>query len=120
MIKINMKPFTDTGIKITPELTDDWVISSSLRNNQITLFSNKLSVGFDVPLSSFINDLKRLNITITGDKLIGNFLFDGSRHIYSDLEYNSWLAEQENINANFYQKTGNKTSPFKAGIHCRP
>jgi len=120
MIKINMRPFTDTGFKITPELTDDWVISSSFRNNQITLFSNKLSVGFDVPLSSFINDLKRLNITITGDKLIGNFLFDGSRHIYSDLEYNSWLAEQENINANFYQKTGNKTSPFKAGIHCRP
>jgi len=58
-------------------------------------------------------------ITFSGNCIVIDDIYFDINHISIINPLVSYYKEQASFSF-FIKKTGNKTSPFKAGIHCRP
>ena len=106
-----MKAFTNNGVRVKPELTDDWTIDINAYV-VLTVSSEKLGLKIEVRTSlipDFFKKIKKDGIQIIGNKVIGNYLVSSDLVLISDQE----LALNETINwieGGVYQEGTN--SPF--------
>ena len=106
-----MKAFTNNGVKIKPELTDDWTIDINAYT-VLTVSSEKLGLKIEVRTSlipDFFKKIKKDGVQIIGNKIIGNYLVSSDLVLISDQE----LALNEAINwveGGVYQE--GKNNPF--------
>ena len=91
-----MKAFTNNGVRVKPELTDDWTIDINAYVI-LTVSSEKLGLKIEVRTSlipDFFKKIKKDGIQIIGNKVIGNYLISSDLVLVSDQE----LALNETIN----------------------
>lgn len=91
-----MKTFINNGVKIKPELTDDWTINFDAYTN-ITVSSEKLGLNIMIKMSrvpDFFYKIKKDGIQMIGNKVIGNYLVSSDLVLISDQE----LVLNETIN----------------------
>lgn len=91
-----MKTFTNNGVRVKPELTDDWTINFDMYTN-ITVSSEKLGLNIMIRMSlvpDFFNKIKKDGIQIIGNKIVGSYLVSSDLVLISDQE----LALNKSIN----------------------
>lgn len=89
------KPFTSGGKKIIPTVANDWELQAkSYRTNDgVALYSPSLNTTiYDLDFRSFLNFLIKENVTMTGNKITGNFIIGQARVLRKESDYNETMS----------------------------
>lgn len=98
--------FIDQGNRVSPKLTDDWVLGASFKEGNLNISSQKLNLSFNIPDGQFLLNSLRLNIQLSSNNtLIGSFIFSKKREIFDEYEYREWLSECNRIKRDSIKKS---------------
>lgn len=98
------KSFVNNGIKIVPQLASDWELQNNDKNNSFNVHSSSLDQTFFIHNGEFLLDLIEKDITLIGNKIQGCFIFSKKRRLFTELEYQDWVNENENKQINQIDK----------------
>lgn len=97
--------FTDDKKKVEPQLTNDWKISTTYRNDAIKIYSAQLNISFDVGINQFLTDSLEKRLVIDTNTIQGTFIFDRYRKIHTEEEYHEWKTAVQMIEVNDIPKS---------------
>lgn len=87
------KQYVSHKTKVFPALSDDWELMNTAYNTSdgVALKSKKLNQSvYDIPMRRFITFCKTYNVTINGNKLIGEFAVGQDRSVYIKADFDKW------------------------------
>lgn len=91
------KEFVSMKTKIKPQLSSTWTLKAEqYRKLESCTLSNEEGVKIaDISIKRLLQLMKEQNVSLIGDRLIGNFIIGNDRSLYTEEMYNTWKEKFE-------------------------